>query len=118
MKTKSTHSLSFPKIFSVARRSDNNESAYFKYELCSHPLSLFDNNGLLRNAENELAKAITHIANYDPLKSKIDNGVRENVLDGGRLLHLIKWNKNEKFSDIYKRCSSFLLNTYGHATIC
>ena len=99
--------------FKGCNKADNNESAYFKYELCSHPLSLFDNNGLLRNAENELAKAITHIANYDPLKSKIDNGVRENVLDGGRLLHLIKWNKNEN-----ERCSSFLLNTYGHATIC
>ena len=40
---------------------------------------------------------------FDPLKSKIDNGDRENVLDGGCLLYLINWNKNEIFADIYKR---------------
>jgi hypothetical protein len=51
--------LLFQRLTTVARRSQNDEAEYFKYELCSHSLSLFDKNCLLRSAEkHELAKAI------------------------------------------------------------
>jgi hypothetical protein len=51
--------LLFQRLTTVARRYQNDEAEYFKYELCSHPLSLFDKNCLLRSAEkHELAKAI------------------------------------------------------------
>ena len=63
-----------------------------------------------------MAKAIASVANYDPLKTNID-GDMEHVLDGGRLIHLIKWQKNETSSDIYKRYSNFVLDTYGCVTI-
>ena len=41
-----------------------------------------------------MAKAIASVANYDPFKTNIDGDV-EHVLDGGRLIHLIKWQKTK-----------------------
>lgn len=55
------------RILIVERIMDKDESEYFKFELCSHPFSLFDNNGLLRNADkSQLAKKIVSLAKYDP----------------------------------------------------
>lgn len=66
------------------------ENNYFKFELCSYPLCLFDNDCFLREAEkHELAK-ITNVANFNPHSAKIPTESHERiayVLDGGSLLH-------------------------------
>jgi hypothetical protein len=52
--------LLFQRIILVENLSKEESSNYFKFELCTHPLSLFDNNCMLRNGDKaELAKAIT-----------------------------------------------------------
>ena len=96
--------LLFQRLVTVARRSEKDESSYFAYELCSHPLSLFDNNCLPRNADkHELAKAIALLAKYDPLKVEVENHGEQvqRVLDGGWLIHQIPCPKNEtKFNKL------------------
>jgi hypothetical protein len=77
---------------------------YFKYELCSFPLSLFDSNCNLRNSnKSELAKEIAIQANYDPVAEGLTKTGNEEftfVIDGGWLLHQLGWAKNERYSQI------------------
>lgn len=45
--------LLFQRLVTIARRTVSDEADYFKYdELCSHPISLFDNNCMLRFRKN------------------------------------------------------------------
>lgn len=114
-------SLLFQRLLIVAKRSEKDESDFFKFELCSHPLSLFDNNGLLRNADkSQLTKKIVSLAKYDPLTTVInftDLTSVNYVIDGGSLLHKIKWSMNEEFGKIYERYCSYVLSKYGQATV-
>ena len=111
--------LLFQRLLTVASRFEKDECSFFKYELCSHPLALFDKNCQFRNADkHEFAKAIALLANYDPLKCFIEHleSVRY-VLDGGALLHRIVWKKNETFLDIYDRYYKYIVIKYGDAII-
>ena len=52
-------SLLFQRLIVIAKKSQVDESQIFKYELCGHPSSMFDDSGLLREANKpELSKAI------------------------------------------------------------
>ena len=52
-------SLLFQRLIVIAKKSQADESEIFKYELCGHPSSMFDDSGLLREADKpELSKAI------------------------------------------------------------
>ena len=111
--------LLFQRLLTVARRFEGDECSFFKYELCSHPLALFDKNCQLRNADkHEFAKAILILANYDPLKCFIEylESVRY-VLVGGALLLRIIWHKNETFLDIYDRYYKYVATKYGDTVI-
>ena len=111
----------FQRLTFVARRSQEKEADFFKYELCSHPLSLFDNNCMMRSADkHELAKAIALLADYDPLLAKENNRGNSQyivVIDGGWLLHQIPWMKNETYEEIFGRYLRFLEKRYGSAFI-
>ena len=111
----------FQRLTFVARRSQEKEADFFKYELCSHPLSLFDNNCMMRSADkHELAKAIALLADYDPLLAKENNRGNSQyivVIDGGWLLHQISWMKNETYEEIFGRYLRFLEKRYGSAFI-
>ncbi len=114
--------LLFQRLLTVARRFEKDECSFFKYELCSHPLALFDKNCQMRIADkHEFAKAIASIGNYyDPLKCQIEHLKDEPVqyvLDGGALLHRINWYKNEPFLNIYDRYYKYVSTKYGDATI-
>ena len=57
-----------------------------------------------KQKKSEFAKAITSVVNYDSLNSTIplfDGHDLGYVIDGGALLHMIKWSKNEEFPVIY-----------------
>ena len=112
--------LLFQRLVTVARRTDSEEADYFKYELCSHPLSLFDNNCMMRSSEkHELAKGIAKMSNYDPESKLHDNEISNSmfVVDGGSLLHKIPWQKNETFEEIFNNYSSYLGKKYGNPAI-
>ncbi len=60
----------------------------FRYELCSHPPSLFDDSLMMREPQKGvLAEAIGSKVSQDaPVPSDV-----QYVLDGGALLHRIPW---------------------------
>ncbi len=93
--------LLFQRLVTVARRSAKEEGSYFKYELCSHPLSLFGVNRPFRSPDKpELANAIAILANYDPTKRDVEHIQFKYVIDDGSLLHKIPWLKTDTFENL------------------
>ena len=97
--------LLFQRLMVVLASKNQEEKSlaeYFKYELCSFPLSLFDSNCNLRNSnKSELAKEIATQVSYDPGSEglvKTGNEEFTFVIDGGWLLHRLGWTKNERYS--------------------
>ena len=63
----------------------------FKFELCTHPLSLFDKNCFLRNAEKAELANITTSAKYFPGNKDILGDNKQYEFDGGALLQKLPW---------------------------
>ena len=63
-------------------------SPYFEYELTSFPTSLFTENVMRKAVQAQLAKCITDSVDYSEYRRQVLN-----VLDGGALLHRVKWGK-------------------------
>ena len=82
----------------VAAKAADNIKNIFKYELCSHPLALFDSSLLLREPQKpDLANAIRDTLAQDT--PEISKDVQF-VLDGGSLLQLIPWTQEATYRDI------------------
>lgn len=84
--------LLFQRITTIARRTQNEEADYFKFEKCSQPLALFYKDCMLRPSDkHELAKAIWVLSNYDQFKVDENCNMWNStiVIDGGDLLHRI-----------------------------
>ena len=91
-------------------------STAFMYELSSQPMSLFDKDGLMNDADKpklkEALKGIVGECNYN-----IPNDV-EYVLDGGSLLHKVQWSLGQSFQEICNNYISYIRKRYGqHATV-
>lgn len=77
--------LLFQRITTVARDAFPEMSELFKFELSSHPSSLFDNSGMPREAhKSTLADAIWKSGECGVDALPVDT---KYVLDGGSLLH-------------------------------
>ncbi|KAG1681449.1 hypothetical protein GQR58_011839 [Nymphon striatum] len=91
-----------------------------KYELCPYPLSLFEAKNILHQPNKpQLAEAIK---NYATTKS--DNAVNQTVpgtdhyvLDGGSLIHRLKWTEGFTYISIADEYASFTVRHYGKATV-
>jgi hypothetical protein len=87
-------------------------ASYFSFELTALPTSLFKDS-FMRKADkaqlkNELIQSVDEIA-----------AVEENcmyVLDGGHLLHKVKWQKAVPYSDIVQQYVDFVRKHYGTNT--
>lgn len=90
------------------RKSNDELRQYFDYELAPYPLSLFDNAGMRKTTKSKL---------YDIfIECKTDvNDVTKffYIIDGGMLLHRLKWEKNQKNSAICHQYVRYLRNNYG-----
>ena len=108
--------LLFQRITAVSMSGHDDYPDLFKYELATHPPSLFDNNGLPRQAnKSQLADALWKLGTLEPVLS-ISTDVQY-VLDGGSLLHHIPWRKDATFSDICQEYVIFMERHYKNATI-
>ena len=112
--------LLFQRFLVVSQTGDLRLDDVMSYELCLYPLSLFEGKGILREADKpQLAEALR---NY--VKTKSDSAVTQtipvtehNVLDGGSLLHRLKWKDGSTYSSIADDYASFTVEHYGRATV-
>ena len=86
--------LLFSRLLVLVEREEN-MMKYFSYELTPIPTSLFENGMMRKASKSNLAKAVTKdVSISSPSEPPIY------VLDGGALLHKVKWLPNSNFTDI------------------
>ena len=80
-----------------------NVAEIFQYELCSQPSSLFDQHGLLREANKaHLADDIWTVAKGNEMQPPEIAGEMNRIIDGRSLLQRIPWKRDETFNSIAK----------------
>ena len=99
----------------LASKKDSSVPSYFKFELSSFPLSLFDSHCNMRNAnKTELAKSIAIMSNYHPEEEVMEmESEMKKVVNGGWLLHKIPWKKEETYVEIFTHYDNYLSSKYG-----
>ena len=104
--------LLFQRLVAVSESAQDDVEDLFRYELCSHPSSLFDTSGLLRAANKpSLSNAIWQLGTCG-----VDEIAQENVnyvLDGGSLIHRIPWAYGAKFDSICEDYVNLVVRNYG-----
>ena len=101
--------MMFVRLVAVAERMESLEPA-FEYELTPEPKSLF-HNGLMRKSEKSaLRKALIQkdaIVSIEVIKSCTNS-----VLDGGALLHKVRWVKGIKFKEVAETYLRYIKTNY------
>lgn len=93
----------FNRMITVAEREDDIES-FFEFELTPEPMALFKD-GMLRKPDKPSLRKVIMPEENSIHKEDIVK-ICETVLDGGALLHRVRWSKGKKFfeiSDAYLR---------------
>ena len=90
-----------------------------KYELSPYPPSLFEGKYILRTPDKaKLLEVIRkHVIPESEAILQFIPRTDHYVLDGGSLLHRLKWKEGSTYSSIASNYASFTVNKYGKATI-
>ena len=108
--------LLFQRCTTAASGLFEDPSEIFKYELCSVPSSLFESDGLPREAhKSTLAEALWNTADCSASEEEMDNV--DYVLDGGSLLHRIPWTRGDTFTSICKIYTNYVTRKYPTAYV-
>ncbi|CAB3994258.1 Hypothetical predicted protein [Paramuricea clavata] len=112
--------LLFQRFLVVSQTGDLSLEEVLSYELSPYPPSLFEAKNLLRKADkaqlldglkNHVASCSVEAAlHYIP-------EVEHNVLNGGPLLHRLKWTEGKTYSSIANAYTDFTVKHYGKATV-
>lgn len=88
-------------------RKDEDLSTFFKYEIAPFPLSLFTSSGMRKNVKFALYEEFECVDD-----SRMDS-VRNYVIDGGHLLHAVKWDMKKKNQTYVTICFLHLFVIYS-----
>ena len=103
--------LLFSRLLVIVEREDN-MLKYFKYELTPEPTSLFDNGAMRKTTKSSLAKFITQDAEEILL-----TGFPKFVIDGGALLHKVKWLPGSDMQNILNQYSKYISEKYRNCCV-
>jgi hypothetical protein len=101
----------FNRLIALVMR-DSDVSSCFKYELSPFPTSLFDK-GVMRDANK--SKLREHLTKGIEQCNPPDNS--NHVIDGGALLHKIKWLPDQNFKDVVTQYQDYLVKAFGRCTV-
>lgn len=102
--------LLFQRLIMAAPDVMDDIEGIFQYELCSPPSSLFETNGLLREANKpSLADAVWKFAQGTDMSAHQDDDGMCYVIDGGSLLQRLPWSRNVTFGSICQRYVDYAL---------
>jgi len=115
----------FCRLLMLLERSEDRSldlESYFKYELTATPTSLFTSTGMRKTTKSALMKEIlktetsmSSATNDDTEEvSKVQQDYAKRfVIDGGCLLHKVKWMQNGTYCDILQQYVRFVHTHYG-----
>ncbi|GBN06895.1 hypothetical protein AVEN_240013-1 [Araneus ventricosus] len=99
----------------IAKQSDDDLEAFFKFELSPFPILLFTGESMRKGTKSSL------YTSFSPVTEDVKpEGSQYVVVDGGHLLHKIVWRQQATFGAIADRYVQYLNNKYGQdiAVIC
>lgn len=100
--------LLFQCLLAAANGMYENQAEIFTYELCSHPSSSLESNGLMRMPQKStLGDAIWTKGDCSTVEIPEKDACL--VIDGGSLLQRIQWTNGQSFVDICQRYTDFVL---------
>jgi len=105
----------FFRLLVLVERCPDVES-YFACELTNTPLSLFGGTMMHKAVKPALAKAIA-CGSVETLTSHLQLHSSVVVVDGGAMLHKVKWLKHVQFSDVLLQYVTHIHSRYGHSAI-
>ena len=85
---------------------------HFSYELTPEPTSMFKD-GMMRKANKSMLRKVV----LDKVESS-SNSSKVCVLDGGALLHKVKWQANSSFKDILNSYNQYITHRYVQYERC
>ena len=101
----------------LAQREDEYILPYFLHEMTAVPASLFKDFSMRKVDKSELARSIQKdLTNIDEAENPLPKHSMH-VVDGGWLLHHIRWRKNSTFAQVLEQYSSYLEHRYGLSCI-
>ncbi|KAG0715131.1 hypothetical protein GWK47_012669 [Chionoecetes opilio] len=109
--------LLFQRFLVVSQTADLSLDEVMAHELSPYPPSLFEAKHLLRKPNKAQLMAAMKEQSSDDAVLKDVPEVEHNVLDGGSLLHRLKWSEGKTYCSIADDYASFTVKHYGKATI-
>ena len=104
--------LLFSRLVVLVEREEGMKR-YFRYELTSIPTSLFENGMMRKASKSNLERSIKQDASPNsPTTNELSH-----VLDGGALLHKVKWLPNSTYQSILNQYSNYVKTKYGKCCI-
>ena len=89
-----------------------------KYELSPYPPSLFEGKNLLRKPDKApLLHAVRNHVNSSNGAIQVIPKTDHYVIDGGSLIHRLKWTDGSTYNSIADAYASFTVDVYGNATV-
>ena len=104
----------FTRTLAIANRLDSVEEA-FEFELTSEPMSLFKNGMMRKSDKSLLRKALMPPEQSFPRREI--NVAHKTVIDGGALLHKVRWCKGMTFQQIADTYVSYVAGRYSLPTV-
>ena len=101
----------FTRLVAIAQREED-VSKFFKFELSPEPASLFKNGSMRKADKSQLRKML---ADHLTCETLPDTDVF--VLDGGALLHKVKWVNGETYKQIVQRYVQMVKKKYGQCCV-
>lgn len=115
--TKSTAScidskVMFNRMIAVAKREESIEQ-FFEIELTLEPMSMFKD-GMMRKPDKPSLRKVLLPDSLSHTCEEINKQVTF-IIDGGALLHKVRWEKGIKFSEVGNLYLEYIQNQYNHA---
>ena len=104
--------LLFSRLLVLIEREENIRS-YFQYELTTVPTLLFQDSMMRKSSKAKLGQALKK----DTTTSTYNMDQSFHVLDGGPLLHKVKWIENRLYQSILDQYTKYVNKKYGRSCI-
>ena len=103
----------FARMMLILQR-ESDPAHYFSFELTPVPSALFNGNSSMRKAKKaRLTKAL-----INKVPSRHENVLTTNyVLDGGALLHRVRWLPNSTYNDVVSQYQTYIRIKFGNCHI-
>ena len=113
--------LLFQRFLVVSRTGHLSLEEVMRYELSAYPSALFEHKQILRKADKpQLAQAIHDHCNTIQSNESTSDAIPETeryVIDGGSLLHRLKWRRGDTYGKIAKAYANLIGEHYGAAIV-